>query len=59
MGRSILMFYVVVQTITIGISVIVTFSKGEAYHILTQNDWMLFIIACGFLAMSEALEVSG
>lgn len=58
MGRAILSIYVAIQTFAIVISIIATFSEGEAVHILDKGDWWMFIVSCGILAICEALEES-
>lgn len=58
MGRILLSFYVGIQFFAILISIFATFTEGEAVHILNRNDWWMFIVSCGILTISEALEES-
>lgn len=57
MGRFILTFYVGIQAFAILLSIFTTLWTGEAVHILNRDDWWMFIVSCGILAICEALEV--
>jgi len=58
MGKKILTIYVLFQTTVIVVSIILSFISGQAVHFLSRNDWWMFIVSCGILAISEALEDS-
>lgn len=50
------MLYVGFGMFIIALSLIVTVSTGEAYQIFTNDDWLIFIIACGSLAICESID---
>lgn len=56
MGRAFLQIYVAICIFMIILSLIATVVDGTAHFALKSDDWLIFIIACGALAISEALE---
>lgn len=59
MGRAVLQIYVAICIFMIILSLIATVVDGTAHFVLKSgDDWLIFIIACGALAISEALEES-
>lgn len=50
------MLYVGLWMVVISISLIGTIYTGEAQQILTRDDWLIFIIACGSLAICESID---
>ncbi len=56
MARFYLTIYVALHLFLIGLNVIVNFFSEETIHALTKDDWLIFIIACGALAICETLD---
>ncbi len=57
MARIFLKIYVAIHLLVIVLNVVANILGNET-QILTRDDWLIFIIACGALAISEALEES-
>ncbi len=56
MGRLFLKFYVAINIFVVVINIVVNVVEGETIQYLSNDDWLIFIIACGALAISESLE---
>lgn len=56
MGKDFLKIYVGINILVIVFNVISNIFSDEVIQILSKDDWLIFIIACGALAISEALE---
>lgn len=56
MARVFLKFYVTICLFVLGFSIVKTVASGKAYHVLSNDDWLIFIIACGALAISESID---
>lgn len=56
MGKMFIRIYVTINIIIILLNLIVNIFWGKNYQILTSDDWLIFIAACGALAISESVE---
>ena len=55
-ARLFLKAYVAVNIFIILLGLVATIASGEMLLELSNMDWLIFIVACGALAISEALE---
>lgn len=56
MGRIFLKVYVAINLFVLVLNLIINVFGSETIQVLSKDDWLIFIIACGALAISEALE---
>lgn len=56
MARIFLKFYVAIVIFMIVLSIFAVLFSGEVHHVLSNDDWIIFIIACGALAISESID---
>lgn len=56
MAKLFLQFYVALHIFIVVFNIIHNMTGGEFIQILNNEDWMLFIIACGVLAICETLD---
>lgn len=56
MARIFLKAYVALNILALLINVVINVFRDEVTHFLSTGDWLIFIIACGSLAITETLE---
>ncbi|WP_121614765.1 hypothetical protein [Virgibacillus halodenitrificans] len=59
MARGFLTIYVLINLIILAINLITNIFGDEPVQILDDYDWIIFIIACGSLAITEAIRDKG
>lgn len=56
MAKNFLNIYVALNISIIVLNVLGNIFNQETTHFLSNDDWLIFIIACGALAIVETLE---
>ncbi len=58
MARIFLKAYVAINIVVIVINLVLNILNDTVVHLLGRDDWLIFMIACGALAITEVLEES-
>lgn len=56
MARVFLAIYVLLNIFIVIINLIVNIFGDETIHVLSSEDWLTFMVACGALGICETLE---
>jgi hypothetical protein len=56
MARIFLKLYVALNILVVAVNFIVNVFSKETFQFLSNDDWLIFIVGCGALAISESIE---
>ncbi|WP_034757752.1 hypothetical protein [Rossellomorea vietnamensis] len=56
MAKIFLKAYVAFNILIVAVNVIANLFSEETYQFLSNEDWLIFIVGCGALAICESIE---